>query len=278
MFKWFWDEKLNCYCAEHNPTIRADKNGNVFGGGGGGDTYQAPAAPAQPSTADAINAWVSSMPQVYETQMKYAPMEAAQQVQLAQQYAQPMGEAMQKAQSAMYPQTTALQENLATQAMQGMTSEVPDWMRQEYLSNLRANLGTNIGSPISADYVSRGLLEQKKGWQDYYRNLGLAATGRQPLTQASTPQTSNYMSTYTPGSVMGYTANNYGTAGGIYGSQLNYAGQMSGQKGGNYGGMGAGLGMLAGGLLALPTGGMSVPMGAMIGGGLGGGMGSMFGY
>jgi len=44
------------------------------------------------------------------------------------------------------------------------------------------------------------------------------------------------------------------------------------------GGVGAGIGMLTGGLLAAPTGGMSIPMGAMIGGGLGGGVGSMFRY
>ena len=44
------------------------------------------------------------------------------------------------------------------------------------------------------------------------------------------------------------------------------------------GGLGVGLGMLAGGLLAAPTGGMSIPMGAMIGGAMGGGAGSMIKY
>ena len=47
---------------------------------------------------------------------------------------------------------------------------------------------------------------------------------------------------------------------------------------GDFGGLGAGLGMLAGGLLAIPTGGMSIPMGALIGGSVGGGAGSMFKY
>ena len=50
------------------------------------------------------------------------------------------------------------------------------------------------------------------------------------------------------------------------------------QQQSNLGGLGAGLGMLAGGLLALPTGGMSIPMGALIGGGVGGGLGSLFRY
>jgi len=33
MFKWKWNEELKCYCTKHNATIRADRNGNVFGGG-----------------------------------------------------------------------------------------------------------------------------------------------------------------------------------------------------------------------------------------------------
>jgi hypothetical protein len=90
-----------------------------------------------------------------------------------------------------------------------MTSEVPDWMRNEYLSNLNANIGTNVGAPVGADYVSRGLLQQKQDWQNYYRDLGLSLTGRQPLTQAQTPATSDYMSNYTPTSVMGYTSSTY---------------------------------------------------------------------
>lgn len=49
MFKFIWNKKLNCYCAEHNPSIRADKNRNVFGGGTtktetGGTTTPTPTA------------------------------------------------------------------------------------------------------------------------------------------------------------------------------------------------------------------------------------------
>ncbi len=217
MFEWIWNDKLNCYCARHNSTIRADKNGDVFGGGGG----DIPQAPTQPSTAEGVKAWADTMPQVYETQMKYAPQQAAQQVALAQQYAQPMGQAMLAAQSGMYPQTTALQENLAGVATQGMQSQVPDWQREQYLSDVNANLGSNVGSGIGADYVSRGLLQQQQDWQRYYQNLGLSVTGRQPLAQASTPATSDYMSNFTPSGVLGNQQQGYSTMANIYGSQLN---------------------------------------------------------
>jgi hypothetical protein len=31
--EWKWSNELNCFCAKHNNSIRADINGNVFGGG-----------------------------------------------------------------------------------------------------------------------------------------------------------------------------------------------------------------------------------------------------
>jgi len=196
----------------------------------GSTNIEQPSPPAQPSTADAINAWVQSMPQVYETQMQYAPLQAQQQVELAQQYALPYGQALQTAQEAMYPGTTALQENLAGQALEGMESGVPEWMQQQYLSNLRANLGTNIGSGIGADYTSRGLLQQQHEWQNYYQNLGLSLTGRQPLTQAATPATTDYMSTYSPASNMNYMASTYSPYASAYSSMYGANAGLAGQK------------------------------------------------
>jgi hypothetical protein len=195
-----------------------------------GTSIEQPTPTSQPSTAEAVNAWVQSMPQVYQTQMQYAPLQAQQQVELAQQYAQPLGEAYKTAQAAMYPETSKLQEQLATQASEGMQSNVPDWMRQEYLSNLNANLGSNAGSGIGADYASRGLLQQKQDWQSYYRDLGLSVAGRQPLTQATTPTTSDYMSNFSPNSNMNYMANTYGTYSNayanMYGTNANYQNNM----------------------------------------------------
>lgn len=186
-----------------------------------GSTVDA-STPAQPTTQGSVQDWANALPQIYQTQMQYAPLQAQQQVNLASQYATPLAQAYQSAQSSLYPQTTALQENLASQAAAGMSSDVPDWMKQQYQSNVNAQLGSNAYSPIGADYMSRGLLQQQQNWKQYYQNLGLSVTGRQPLTQASGPQTTDYMSSFTPGSVMQSNNQNYNTAGNIYGSQLNY--------------------------------------------------------
>jgi hypothetical protein len=182
----------------------------------GSTSISTPETPQAPSTAESIQAWVDSMPAVFAEQQRQAPLEAAQQVSLAQQYAQPLGEAMKSAQDALYPQTSKLQEQLATQALQGMSSSMPDWMKQQYQSDFNANLGTNAGSGMGADYMSRGLLQQGQDWQKYYQNLGLSVAGRQPLSQASTPGYSNYASSFTPQSVMNYNSQNYGNYSNAY--------------------------------------------------------------
>lgn len=234
-----------------------------MGDSGGGSV------PQPQTTGQSIQDWIKNYPQIFELQSKYAPQEAAQQVSLAQQYAEPLGQAMKSAQEAMYPDETAFIKNTLSMAQQGQGAGLPNWAKQQYMDTMRAQLGENALAGSGADYMSTGLNQQTMDWQKYYTDLGLSIAGRQPIATANSPQTSNYASTFTPQSVMNYNSQNYG----------NYSNAWSANQAnqGNMGGLGAGLGMLAGGLLALPTGGMSVPMGAMLGGAGGGAFGSMFG-
>jgi len=172
---------------------------------GGGTKIES--APTQPSTAEAVKAWAETKPQVYETQLKYAPLEAAQQVQLAQQFAQPLAAAYKTAQETLYPETSALQEQMSGQAATGIESGLSPAEEAQYRSDIGANLGTNAGSPIGAEYTSRNLMLARQGRQDYYRNLGLSLAGRQPLAQPSTPATTNYLGSYTPATALGYQSN-----------------------------------------------------------------------
>lgn len=183
--------------------------------------------PQAPNTGSSVQDWVSALPQIYQAQMQYAPQEAAQHVAIAQQSELPLMQAQYNAQNALYPQTTGLQENLASQANQGMQSGLPSWMTDQYKSDMNAQLGNNAGSPIGADYMSRGLLQQNQNWKQYYQNLGLSVAGRQPLPQPQSAGYSNYMGSFTPGGVMTSNNQNYGTSAGIYGSNLNY---QSGQN------------------------------------------------
>lgn len=184
-----------------------------MGGSSGGSKTEIiqPTPAPQPSTADAIREYVASLPALYEAQLKYAPLEAQQQIDLAQQYAVPYAQAYQKAQDILYPGTSSLQEQLAAQAQAGMTAEVPQSLQDQYRSDLRAQLGENVKSGIGADYVSRNLINQQQQYQQYYQNLGLSLAGRQSLVNPTAPGYTNQLGNYQPGQGLSYTANNYGT-------------------------------------------------------------------
>jgi len=197
-----------------------------------GSTPEVAETPAAPTTAQNMQDWITNYPAMFALQKEYAPQEAQQQLELAQKYAQPLGEAYKAANDAMYPETAAIQEKLASQALEGMSSEVPDYMKQQYQSDLRANLGSNAGSGIAADYTSRGLLQQKQDWGNYYRDLGLSVAGRQPLSTAQSPTYSNYASSYTPGQVASTNSSNYNAYSNayanMYGTNANYTSNMLG--------------------------------------------------
>jgi len=154
-----------------------------------------PSPPPQPSTAEAIREWAETLPVVYETQLQYLPRFATLAQAISEQ---------------LYPKTAAIQETLAREALQqAQAGEVPESIREQYLSNLRANLGTNIGSPIGAEYTSRQLLNLQQDWRNYYRNLALSLAEKQQLVQPPSFQTMT--GGFTPAGVMGYRASTYGT-------------------------------------------------------------------
>ena len=141
--------------------------------------------PAPPSYGQILQDYIANLPQLLAAQQQYSPEFAQLQFDLASRFFPQYTRLNYDTQRELYPYTTDLQEQLARQASEGADQGLPGWARDMYLDQVRAELGTNAGSPIGADYASRGLLQQTKNWQDYYRNLGLAVTNRLPLTQTS---------------------------------------------------------------------------------------------
>jgi hypothetical protein len=169
-----------------------------------------PTPAPQPTMQGTAEDYAKSLPVIYEQQLKYAPLEAQQQLELAQQYALPLADVYKQANQALYPETAAIQEQLSQQAMAGSNAEVPDWMRQQYTSDMNAQLGSNVNAPIGADYMSRGLLQQRFDYNNYYRNLGLSLAERQPLAAPTSPNYTNQMGGYNMGNAMNFTSGNYG--------------------------------------------------------------------
>jgi len=184
----------------------------------GSTKIEQPQAPQAPSVSSSMSDYVANYPKLFELMKQYAPQEAQMALDLANQYSQPLVEAYKKAQEQLYPEETAINKQINEQIQQGISGGVPDWMKQEYLSNMQSQLGTNVGSPIGADYVSRGLLDLNKSYQDYYRNLGLSQMGRQPIYSAQPVNYTNQLGNFTPQGVMNYNASNYGNYSNLYGN------------------------------------------------------------
>jgi len=198
----------------------------------GGTENVTPSAPAAPTTGESMADWVKYSPQVFAEQQRQAPLQAQQQVDLATQYAPQLGAAAKAGQEALYPETSALQEQLAGQASEGMSAEMPAWQQEKYRSDMAANLGSNVGSGIGADYQSTGMLQAQQGYQNYYRNLGLSLAGRQQLASPTMPQTGQYSQGFTPQSVMGNDQQGYSSFAGLYGNMYGANAQLSGQTSG----------------------------------------------
>jgi hypothetical protein len=145
----------------------------------------------------------------------------------------------------LYPQTAGLQENLANQAISGMQSGVPSWMQDQYRSNMNAQLGSNVGSPAGADYMSRGLMQQQQDWRQYYQSMAMSLANRQPLASSSL----DYMQNFSPNAVMQGMSQQYGTQAGIYGNQLQQQAQYGNPLMSAVGGIGGTMfgGMMGGG-------------------------------
>lgn len=184
----------------------------------GGSKTQSIQQPTAPTVQSSMSDYVQNYPAMMQLMQQYAPQEAALQVQLANQYAEPLGAAYQKAQQAMYPEEYKLSQQLNQQTLEGMQGDVPDWMKKEYLSNYNAALGTNVGSPAGADATSVNLLKMKQDWRNYYNNMALSITGRQPIAQASAPQYTNQLQGYTANNAMGFNQGMYGNQASLYGN------------------------------------------------------------
>lgn len=174
----------------------------------GSTKISAPATPAAPTTAQNMQDYVANLPALYNAQLQYSPLFNQQDYEQTATYA-PL---LKGIQDAMYPNTSALPEQLASQASAGGQNGMPQYMKDMYADQMRAELGNQAGSGIGADYVSKGMVAQNEAYKQYYNNLGLSVAGLQPLSQSSQYQQAyNPSSTYTYGQVANNNMQGYGS-------------------------------------------------------------------
>ena len=105
---------------------------------GGGTTIHQPTPPPQPSTADAINAYIQGLPQMMQAQMEYAPQLAQQQYDIAQglapQYAEQAWQMQQQYAPMMAQQQQELQQQYEPEAY-AARQHLGGLMEGDYLTN-----------------------------------------------------------------------------------------------------------------------------------------------
>ena len=118
MYNFIYDKQRKDWFAEKNPSIRAtriDKPGYVYGAGS--TSIEQPQPPPAPSTAEAIEAYISGMPRMFEAQLEWQPKLAEQEIGMYQQYLPQVTALMQGLQQQYAPQQAeqqwALQEQYA---------------------------------------------------------------------------------------------------------------------------------------------------------------------
>lgn len=178
-----------------------------------------PTPPPAPTLGQNINEYVAAQPKLFALQQQQAPLEAQQQVELAQRYAQPLGQAIRDAQFAINPEISNLQVSLANQAMEGSEQGLSADDINFYNERMNAQLGNQVNSGLGAQYVARNLLDLQLARQDQFRNLGLSLSGFQPIAQPQSPGFTNYSGGFTPGQAINAQTSNYA-------SQLSYGRPM----------------------------------------------------
>ena len=180
----------------------------------GTPSVETPTPPARPTVGESTEDYIRNIPALVESAKEYQPQYAALQKQIGEE---------------LYPTTAGLQEKLAAMGEQGMGEDMPGAWREQYRSNMASMLGPNTKSTIGADYMSTGLMNLNKSWKDYYTNLALTASGRQPLASAPTGQ--QMQQGFSPGQAMGFNASTYGPYAGAYTSMYGTNAQMAAQQG-----------------------------------------------
>ena len=223
--------------------------------GGSSSQPQAPAAPQQVTQRDAIQDFITNRGDLFASDQQWQGKEAQQQMDLVNEFAAPMGQAMRTANEAVNPEITGLQSSLFGDIEQGLTGEIDPIEKAMFESNLRANIGSNVGSEMGGTAMARelfGLGQQKKHTA---QNQALSFIGRQPVNQAQNPNVTSSFGQYTPGQSLNYAsqqnsnlANIFGTQAGMFNNQNTNLTTQRGQTMDMFGNIVGGVGALGGGL------------------------------
>lgn len=233
-----------------------------IGGGGGGDQPEPPPQPtAQETTAESIQAQVSSLPDILAAQQEFGPQFTQLDLEQLQQFGPQFAETLLGLQREFGPQITAAlreeQAQLAPEltAAQGVLTEflgqedllTPQEERQlqQDVRGAQGVRGFALESGLGAEQEIEELTRLRQELKTRRLNIALSTAGRVPIGGQSQFQPSQQafgpgqlVQNVAPSQIFGLAGQNFATQGGIFGAQLS-------AQGGGAGGL---LGGIAGGL------------------------------
>jgi len=229
---------------------------------------QAYQVPAQPTLTSTTREQIDLAPETLAARREFDPQFNQLDYEQLEKYMPMLNDLMQQEQMRMSPNQYALNEALAGQALEGSTASLPPLLQQQALDTFRSEIGSNIGSPIGAEYTSRNLAALGEQYRNNYQNMGLSLLNKFPTTpQSPNLQGAQGLNQQSLQSAYGTNVQGYG----MYQNALanSYYQPAPSSSGLNTGGMlaGAGAGALAGSVVP----GIGTVAGGIIGG-LGGSM------
>ena len=191
---------------------------------GGAAAPQAPQAPQMATQRNAIQDFVNDRPLLFASDQQFQAREAQQQMDLINQFAAPMGQATRRANEAVNPETTGMQATMFDQINQGLTGEIDPIEKAMFESNMRANMGTNVGSEMGGTAMARELFGLGQQKQHTAQNQALSFIGRTPVNQAQNPNVTSSFGQFTPGQSLNFASQNNSNLANIFGTQANIFG------------------------------------------------------
>ncbi len=251
MFKFIFDKKYGFYFATHDITIRADKNMNVYGGGGG-TTIQQPSTPSiGATTRQAIEAEIEALPKRFETELEFRPKFAELDVETLERFSPRIlelgrtGAREERAlQEELFPEEVGVERKLGQQILGSIDEGIPEDVEGEFLERFRAEEARagRLGSPVGSVNVSRKLAGLSEGMRAQRVSEALSFANRVPVlgsTGVPRPQAQPTLTGQTVAPALGFASSIFNTQANLAAQQANINLQSKGQ---NLSLIGAGLG------------------------------------
>lgn len=166
--------------------------------------------PAQPTAGETLKEQIALQPELFAARQKYDPLYNQMDFDALKTYTPQINDLMAAEQQRLSPNQYALNEDLAKQALEGSKADLPALMKQSALDTFRSEIGSNVGSPIGAEYTSRNLAQLGEQYRNNYQNMGLSLLNKFPTqAQTATPQGAQSFSQQNLNAAMGNTIGAY---------------------------------------------------------------------